>query len=210
MLRILSIVLLLFSSTLHAGNISKPPGFTYEMIAGIYQPDDENWASYYGSQKMPEAAYSLAYRVFSVIDFGMSIGYGKDKGKGRLPISGLKDGDVTYEIMPVDFYLLLRGRFAAGQWVVPYAGGGYTRFFYRQSIDNQGYSKGSVNGLHVRAGLQFLLDPLDKQAAREIYKNYGVINSYFIVEAKKTKAEAGSPALDIGGTSFRTGIMVEY
>ena len=206
----LSIIFLLFSSTLHAENISKSPSFSYEMMAGIYQPDDENWTSYYGSKKMSEVALSVAYRFFSVIDLGVSIGYGKDRGKGVLPISGLKDGDVTYEIMPMDFYLLLRGRFAAGQWVVPYVGGGYTRFFYRQSIDDQGYSKGSVNGLHLRAGLQFLLDPFDEQAAREIYKNYGVVNSYIVIEGKMTKAEAGSPALNIGGTSFRLGIMVEY
>jgi len=186
------------------------PRYTLELQGGLYQPKDDDWEHHYGSKRMMEMSVSLAYRFFSVLDLGTSASYGRDHGIGVLPLSQLDSGSVIYEILPIDFYAVLRARFSHNQWIVPYAGGGYTRFFYRQSIDGEGYSRGSVNALHARAGLQFLLDPLEPLSARTIYANYGVVNSYLILEGKMTRAFAGQPQIDIGGYSYRAGIMVEY
>ena len=210
MLRVVVLFIFLFSGIVQADSTSKTPEFTFELQGGTYQPADENWESYYGSSSMLEMSMSFAYRVFSVLDLGTSISFGQDKGVGVLPLSQLRAGNVSYEMMPIDFYAVLRARFSHRQWIVPYAGGGYTRFFYRQSIDGEGFARGSVNALHARAGLQFLLDPLEPDAARGIYQNYGVINSYLVLEGKMIKAEAGTPVVNLGGISYRMGFLVEY
>ncbi|MDH3325084.1 MAG: hypothetical protein OEM38_00030 [Gammaproteobacteria bacterium] len=213
MLKVAGLFFLMFGTLAHAytgQTTHKSPKYTMELQAGVYEPEDKDWESYYGSKNMLEGSFSFAYRIFSVFDVGSSVSFGQDKGTGVLPLSQLSAGVVAYEILPVDFYVVLRARFTERQWVVPYAGGGYTRFFYRQSIDGEGYARGSVDGLHARAGLQILLDPLDQSSAKTIFSNYGIINSYLIFEGKITKAEAGTPAINLGGTSYRAGIMVEY
>ena len=191
------------------------PRWTLEMNAGMFEPEADNWSSYYGSKRMYAVGGSVAYRLLYVLDLGMSVDYAQDRGTGSLPISGIQSGKVTYRILPVDLYALLRLRFTEGQWLVPYAGGGYTRFAYHISTSGQDATRGSVNGYHARAGLQLLLDPLDKGSAKEMLRSYGAINSYLYFEVKRSRAEAnsaiqGDPAIQLGGYSFKSGLMVEF
>jgi len=197
---------LLFPLGINANNAS--PKWTMEFYAGAFEPEDENWSTYYGSSKMPQVGFSIAYRIFNVLDIGTNISYGRDQGKGDLPLNNLIAGDVVHEMLPVELYLLFRARFTEGQWLVPYVGGGYTRFAYRQEVKGQDTVKGSVDGNHFRAGLQFLLDPLDEKSAQEIYRGFGVINSYLYLEYKQTEAEADK--IKIGGTSYNMGLMLEF
>ena len=211
MLRVVALWALLFTVSLHAEESARQsPSYTFELQGGLYQPTDENWESYYGSKNMMEMGVSFAYRIFSVLDIGTSASFGQDNGTGRLPISQISSGKVSYEVLPIDVYAVLRLRFSDRQWIVPFAGGGYTRFFYRQSVDEKGYARGSVDALHARAGLQILLDPLDGSSARDMFQTYGVLNSYLVLEGKMVKAQAGEPAIDLGGVSYRMGILLEY
>jgi len=198
-----------------ANAAQEQPRWTLEMNAGVFEPELDNWSSFYGSKRMVAIGGSVAYRLFYVLDLGMSVDYGQDRGTGSLPMSGLQSGKVTYRVLPVDLYGVLRLRFTEGQWLVPYAGGGYTRFAYHISTSGQDTTRGSVNGYHARAGLQLLLDPLDTGAAKEMLKSYGAINSYLYFEVKRSRAEAnsaiqGDPAIQIGGYSFKSGLMVEF
>lgn len=160
---------------------------------------------------MPMVGGSVAYRLLHVLDLGMSVDYGQDRGTGKLPLSGLNAGEVTYRAVPVELFAVLRLRFAEGQWLVPYGGGGYTRFAYHQSIAGQDSStRGSVNGYHARAGVQLLLDVLDQSSAKDMLRNYGAINSYLYFELKRSRAEAGSPVVQLGGYTAKSGLMIEF
>ena len=186
------------------------PHWTLELNGGVFQPEDDNWSTYYGKDYMWAIGGSMAYRIFNVLDFGVNLDYSQDRGVGNLPISGLTGGKVTYRVLPVDFFALFRLRFAEGQWIVPYGGGGYTRYAYHITVAGEGSTRGSVNGYHARAGLQFLLDVLDPSAAKEMFRNYGAVNSYLYFELKRTRVEAGTPAIQIGGYSAKSGIMIEF
>jgi len=204
----LIMIIILFSPTAYA--IEEKPRWTLEMNMGLFEPRDENWSTYYGSDRMWTIGGSLAYRVLNVLDLGVSMDYGQDRGVGILPMSGLQDGEVVYSAIPINVFALLRLRFSEGQWIVPYGGGGYTRFAYHQRIIGQGSSRGAINGIHARAGLQLLLDPLDESAAREMLNTFGAINSYIYFEVKRTHAKTGNPAVQLGGYSFKSGLMVEF
>lgn len=212
MIRILFVcnLFVLLLTPLVVQSAQEQPRWTLEMNAGIFEPEDEDWSTYYGSNRMLEVGGSVAYRLFYVLDVGMSADFGQDRGVGTQPINGSLAGNVTYRVLPVDLFAVLRLRFAEGQWLVPYGGGGYTRFAYHQTVSGQGTTRGSVNGYHARAGLQLLLDPLDRSAARIMSRTYGAINSYLYFEVKRTRAEAGSPVTQLGGYSYKSGLMVEF
>jgi len=201
---------LFYALSLQAASARQSPSYSFELQGGFYQPADPNWASYYGSPNMLEMNVTVAKRFMRVIDVGISTSFAQDMGKGRLPESQLLAGEVSYEIFPLDFFAVLRLGFSDKQWVVPYAGGGYTRFFYRQSVDGVGYARGSVDAMHAKAGLQLLLDVLEPRAARKMLVNYGVLNSYFLLEGKIVRAQVGEPVTNLGGISYRLGILLEY
>ncbi|MDX1810783.1 MAG: hypothetical protein R3240_02470 [Gammaproteobacteria bacterium] len=200
------VILLLGSQTA----LAKSPSYTFEATGGLFFPSDKNWADYYGNDRMLEASMSFSRRLFYVLDLGMSFNYGKDRGTAVLKSSGTKTGNVTYQILPVDLFAVFRARFGENQWVVPYAGIGYTRFNYRQEIEGETDTQGAVNGRIYRAGLQILLDPLERGAAHDMYANYGVINSYLLLEAKHTSATVDSTGASLGGRSYRIGFLLEY
>jgi hypothetical protein len=85
--------------------------------------------------------------------------------------------------------------------------------YYRQKVEGQGYVRGSTDGYHGRAGLQLLLDNLDRNAANRFYLDYGIFHTYFFFEAQLTKANVDTTAgasLDLGGTSYLWGLLFEF
>ncbi len=90
--------------------------------------------------------------------------------------------------------------------------------YYREEVENQGVARGSADGYHARAGLQFLLDMLDYTAANNFYRDFGVRHTYLFFEGKYTRVmadtidEAGNPAgsKDIGGKSLLGGLLFEF
>jgi len=219
MIRFLSvfgcILLIAFSSIAVAAK--DKPRWTLELNAELFEPRLSRWEETYGSKRMPVVGGSIAYRLLNVLDLGMSVNYGQERGNGYLPLSGLESGKVTHHMLPVELFGLLRLRFTENQWIVPYAGGGYTRFAYYQTIAGQDSNRGSVNGYHARVGLQLLLDPLDIAAENDMKASYGAINSYLFFEVKGTDAvvetvdgNGNAAKHQLGGYSYKSGLMVEF
>jgi len=184
------------------------PNWTLELYGSIFETEDDDWDIYYGGNRRPEVGGSMAYRFLSVLDIGVSWNYSRDSGSARLLSTGQKSGSSTYHSYPLDIFAVLHLRFSERQWIVPYGGGGYTRFGYKQTTEGQENIRGSIDGYFWRAGIQFLLDPLDPSAAKTMFTNYGAINSYLIFDFKKSTAEVNDT--DLGGIHYRTGILIEF
>jgi hypothetical protein len=159
---------------------------------------------------MPLFEGSLAYKLIRQIDVGISVGYAKDKGHALAPGHSSAAGNVTYEIVPVNLFILLRGLVSEDQWVVPYVGGGFTRLYYKEKIEGQDSVSGSVDGYHARGGLQFLLNGLDESAANRMYQDYGVLHTYLFGEVEYTHAVVRSVSVNLGGTAYLIGFLVEF
>ena len=184
------------------------PSTTLEIRGGLFEPATEGWKEHYGDSQFPELGISFAYRFFWVFDVGFSVSHGKVKGPAQTESSNEQTGEALHQTLPIDVFIMLRGRFSENQWIVPYIGGGYTRFAYRQEVADQSAVEGSTDGSHVRMGVQFLLDALDKRGADFMYRHWGVINSYLIMDYKQTSAKIDG--LDIGGESYSLGLLFEY
>lgn len=186
----------------------QPPRWSMEIKAGDFEPDLDDWQRFYGDEQTDEIGIAVAYKIIRWLEVGMAVDYMDDKGSGQLPISDTVGGNVTYELYPAHVYVLLRGLFHENQRFVPYIGGGFTRAFYRQQIDNQPTRRGDADGEHVRAGLQILLDWVDRDGASSMENDLGVNNTYLTFEIKKFSAEVDG--VELGGESAMIGLLFEF
>jgi opacity protein-like surface antigen len=187
--------------------------WSLEFKGGYFYPDIDNWKTYYGDDKTWQLAGSLAYKLRKQVDVGIEAGYIKDHGQGKGAISGTVTGNVTYELAPLNIFILFRGKFSETQWLVPYAGGGWTRMFYKEKIEAQSTMKGHADGYHGRAGLQFLLDETDSTASRNLLADYGIYHTYFFIETQYTRAmitDLDGASVNLGGTSYLMGFLFEF
>jgi hypothetical protein len=189
------------------------PHWSLEVKGGSFYPDIANWQESYGSRKTGHFAAAFAYKFFRQLELGIEGGYIKDTGQGFAPLHNTFNGSVTYELFPVDAFLLLRGVFSEQQVIVPYIGGGWTRIYYREKVELQETVKGSADGYNGRAGLQFLLDGLDQSAANSFYLDSGVFHTYFFLEAQRSRVmvdTVSGGSVNIGGTSYLAGFLFEF
>lgn len=184
-----------------------PPRWSLEIRAGKFEPELEDWETFYGDEQADQLGLALAYKFLRQAEIGLAIDSVHEKGSGLLPLSGTPGGEVDFQMYPAHLYLLLRGVFFENQWVVPYVGGGATRVYYRQEIDNQPSVRGKVEGDHSRAGLQILLDWLDPGNAAG-FEEESVNNTYLYVERLSFSAEIDG--IELGGESEVFGLVFEF
>jgi hypothetical protein len=186
---------------------AEPPNWFFEIKGGRFESAEEQWSDFYGNDSFTEYALGLGYKVSRQVEVGVEVGYLKDEGQGFAPGHGTLAGEVEYLLYPVHVHLTLRGIFRPDQWLVPYVGAGYSRLYYQIETEGQSDISGATDGYHYRAGLQLLLDPLDKPSATDI-EEYGVANTYFFLEAQRTEADL--EGVELGGTAFLGGFRLEF
>lgn len=193
----------------------KEPRWSLELKGGVMFPETARWNDFYSQSYLGAYGGTLAYKVIRQVEVGVGASYLRATGFGALPQHGnaVSTTQVTYELVPLDVFVLARGTFRKRQPVVPYLGGGWTRLFYRERVDGGSETRGSVNGFHARAGIQLLLDPLDPDAAKSLLGEYGVSNTYFFVEGRYLRATADtipSGSAKLGGGGVLSGILFEF
>ena len=189
------------------------PHWSLELKGGVFIPAIENWATYYGRRDIAEYGGSLAYKIIRQIEVGLEGSYIRDEGRGFAPGHGSVTGNVTYELAPLNVFVLARGVFRENQVLIPYAGGGWTRMYYREEVQYQGITRGSTDGYHARAGLQIVLDSMDPRASSNMYMDYGVFHTSLFFEARYIRAmitDLGGNSIDLGGTSLLGGLLFEF
>jgi hypothetical protein len=207
---LIALTLMLPTAGSAASQPEKPPHWSVEIKGGWFYPAIDNWETFYGRDNTWHYAGSLAYKMVRQVEIGIEGGYIKDSGQGYAPLNNVVTGRVIYELAPLNVFAVFRGVFSERQWMVPYAGGGWTRMFYKEQVDGQATVRGSADGYHGRAGLQLLLDDADSIAARNLYSDFGIRHTYFFVETQLTRVTVGAPSVDIGGTSYLMGLLFEF
>ena len=189
------------------------PHWSLELKGGVFIPAIDNWSTYYGRRDTSEFGGSLAYKLARQIEIGVEGMYIRDKGQGFAPIHNIATGNVTYELVPLNVFVLARGTFSENQWLIPYVGGGWTRMYYREEVQYQGIVRGSTDGSHARAGLQIVLDGADTRAAGNMYKDYGIFHTSLFLETRYTRAmitDLTGSSINLGGTSYLMGLLFEF
>jgi hypothetical protein len=213
--RILAIALmiLIYPVALLAAGPEATPRWSLELKGGAFFPDAEGWSKFYGSSYTGQYGGAFSYQICRQLEVGLAASYTRASGSGALPQHGTSGGSATFEQAPLDLFILARGLFDENQLLVPYAGGGYSRTFYRIDVKGGESTRGSVNGYHARAGVQLLLDRIEPDAAENLFQEVGVRHSYFFVEGKYLRAMADTVSggsVNLGGSSCLAGFRFEF
>lgn len=208
---VLLVFLLLLSSAAPAAQpLPDLPRWSLEVKGGMFSPALEGWSRNFGDSGMREFAAAFAYKFLQQVELGAGAGLMKKKGQVFNQFHGNPVGDMNYELYPVDLFVTLRGVMTDNQWVIPYVSGGWTRMYFREKFPEGDPVRGSADGYHVRGGLQFSLDILDQIAANRMFVDYGVLHTFFFIEAEKIRAVQRSTSINIGGTAYHAGLLFEF
>ena len=208
----LTVVVLVALLTAVAASAEEPPlqspRWMLELKGGQYEPDLDDYDTFYGSDHTTFGALALAYRLNRWVEFGGELGYFEDEGVGQLPRNELLDGSTTYNLMPVQAFVNVRGEFWEDQLFVPYAGAGLAMAFYKQEIDDQSDRDGNTDlGYSVRAGVALSFNRLDPGAVRAAAGS-PLKKTYAFLEAQQISAEQDD--IDLGGIVYMLGLRFEF
>lgn len=185
------------------------PHWSLELKGGESFPSKSN---FFGGNQAEYGA-AVAYKLHRMVEVGLEASYLRGSGNGRLLANNLESSEqVTYERVPLGLFVLGRLVLSEEQLLVPYAGIGYTRLFYREKAPGVTV-KGSVNGFNARGGVQILLDGLERDASQSLYKEFGIHHTYLFVEGKYLDARADTSdggSVNAGGTSVLGGLLFEF
>ena len=207
---LLVLLLLLPSAAPAAQPLPERPRWSLEVKGGMFSPALEGWSRNFGDSGMREFAASFAYKFLQQVELGAGAGMMKGTGQVFNQFHGNPVGDMTYKLYPIDLFVMLRGVVIDSQWVVPYVSGGWTRTYYRETFQDGETVRGSADGYHIRGGLQFSLDILDQMAATRMYSDYGVLHTFFFIEAEKSRVVERSTSINLGGKAYHAGLLFEF
>lgn len=198
-------LILLVTQTVTAAEI---PKWSFEFKGGGFESDESQWSDFYGNDRFPAYAMGIGYKLIPQIELGVEAGYLADEGQGFAPSHNVPAGNVKYRLYPLHLQLTARGIFNPDQWLIPYVGASWSRFSYRIEPERQSDITGATEGYQYRAGLQLLLDNLDKNAAATLSSTHGIENTYFFLEAQQTRVSIHDT--DLGGTAYLGGLRIDF
>ncbi len=189
--------------------LTQPPAsrWAVELRAGRFEPDIEEYARYYGSNRSRELGLSFAWRYRNWLEFGGSLGRSRDTGAGLLP-DGSLGGDVEYVVMPAQAFVGLRWDRGGHPLLVPYLSIGVVRAYYSQRVDFQPRRRGRTDaGAGLRAGVQLSLDRLDPRNVAH-YGDSVLKRSFLFLELQRFSTEI--EGVELGGDVYSLGARFEF
>ncbi len=176
---------------------------------GFYEFRSKETKLVYGDDTVWPFQADIGLVLNPVIEAGFTVGYMQMEGMGLMPYNFNKSEDpLTFRILPCSFTLRWLPLHNTGWLPNPYIGGGIDIWLYKEDKFISKNIDGSKYGYHGVFGLRILLDPFDTDHAEIIYDDFGIIDTYFILEAVYNSIDNfGKSRLDLGGLLYQAGIM---
>lgn len=201
------LLLFLFSKPIQG---AASPSWSVSLKAGGYQPVATAYGEEYGPSTF-QGDLELGYYFTPRIQMGLSMGY--------LSVSGTVDSisgrlsALTQKLIlvPTQVYIIYDLAFEDNQLLVPYFGGGCTRVTYHHSVEGEETAIGGLNGYHARAGVKLLLNRLDPNNAKNLYSDWGIVHTYFLLEGQYSRVnDFENSSINLGGWSYFGGFQFEF
>jgi len=202
----LAAALLLAAPAAHA-QTSSPRWGSVELGAGPYVPNIDSefsgqtpYRDVFGGKPSPMFRVHLAKSIFTragSLELGIRTGFWSKSGHaiiaGGGPTAGQRSGDkTTFNIIPSSLTLTYR---ADQLWenvhipVVPYGRVALERYNWWVTKDTKWGKRGATNGWSATAGVAFILDFLDPEAARDLDNEAGVNHTALYFDVTKSKVD---------------------
>lgn len=190
---------------------SESQDFSASFWVGYYLPKDTSFQKIYSDDG--EMAGFLEFSKTWLSQIEATMGIGGTHFSGRLLMNdpnALCIDKATLTLAPAYLQCSYLFHYAREQKLIPYLGGGLDAWGYLEN--KAGHSvKGVKYGYHGLAGVRFLLDWLDPQAAKSSFQEYGVENTYLVLETRWLQINNfGEHKLDFSGPLYRIGLLWEF
>jgi len=177
---------------------------------GLFAPSLVNWDRQYETSQDTILALALGFKLAPRLEVGLEGAYFSADGKATTTSGRVSGVDQNFKLYPAQVYLVYHFAFYKEQTLIPYLGGGYSRFSYQSRVEGEPKISGAQEGSHFRGGLSLLLDALDPRTAAQA-EAWGLINSYLFLEAQYAEVDDfGDAAIDLGGWSYFTGLRYAF
>lgn len=202
------------------------PSSAFALRIGPYRPDNLMpaeapvvYADVFGTT--PATMFNLDFewqpvrvRYLGTLAVGASIGYAQKRGtalredNGDLSPSSERE---TLQVVPASVDLTYRMNLFDNQVLVPYGGAGVDYWYFINSTEvGDRSTRGAKTGWHWRAGGQLLLDVFEPRAAGNLYRSWGIHNTYLFGEYRISRvSDFGEPGFDLSDRTWFAGLMIE-
>jgi opacity protein-like surface antigen len=182
------------------------PRWTYELRGAYFEPDLEQFATFYGDDTDSLLGIAGTYRLREWLELGGEYGWMEETGVGLLTETGTLGGTVELRLNPAQVFANVIFQRAIDQRVVPYVGAGFMVMRYEQKVDFQDDIEGRTDaGWSARAGVRFLIkthEPTRRSAGDPYWR------ALAFVEAQHMSAEVDD--VDLGGNAVVIGFRMEF
>ncbi|HWN39821.1 MAG TPA: outer membrane beta-barrel protein [Gammaproteobacteria bacterium] len=182
------------------------PRWTYELRGAYFEPDLEQFATFYGDDTDSLLGIAGTYRLRDWLELGGEYGWMEETGVGLLTETGTLGGTVELRLNPAHVFANYIFQRAIDQRVVPYVGAGLMVMRYEQKVDFQDDIEGRTDaGWSARAGVRFLIKT-HEPTSRSSGAPYWRALAFF--EAQHMSAEVDD--IDLGGDAVVVGFRMEF
>jgi hypothetical protein len=182
----------------------------YRIEAGILEPDLDRYSTFFGSRHAALYGLAAGYRFRDWLEVGAEIGRMRDRGVGAVAGGSALAGEVTYELVPVQIFATF-SLDRPERRLVPYMRLGIAAALYDEDIELQPSRDGRAEvGPAAALGLRWRFAG---KGSRERRPEGRFWRSYVFLEAQRFSSDAdtaGGGTVDVGGTSYLTGLRVEF
>ena len=201
------LLLFVYSNSTQAAPV---PSWSVNIQAGEYQPISTAYAAEYGPGAF-QGNLELGYYITPRLQMGLSLGYFYGSGT-VVSISGRLSALTQQLILvPTQIYIIYQFAFEENQVLVPYFGGGFTRVTYQHSVEGEDTAIGGMDGYHARAGVKLLLNRFDPNNANNLYADWRIIHTYFLLEGQYSRVnDFDNSSINLGGWSYFGGFQFEF
>ena len=182
------------------------PRWTYELRGAYFEPDLEQFATFYGDDTDSLLGIAGTYRLRDWLELGGEYGWMEETGVGLLTETGTLGGTVELRLNPAHVFANYIFQRAIDQRVVPYVGAGLMVMRYEQKVDFQDDIEGRTDaGWSARAGVRFLIkthEPTSRLSGAPYWR------ALAFFEAQHMSAEVDD--IDLGGNAVVVGFRMEF
>ncbi|HEY3518525.1 MAG TPA: hypothetical protein VGL98_15860 [Gammaproteobacteria bacterium] len=183
------------------------PRWTYEIRGAYFEPDLEQFETFYGGDTDSYLAIAGTYRLRDWLELGGEYGLMKETGVGLLTESGTLGGTVELRLDPVQVFSNFIFQRSVEQRVVPYVGAGLMVMRYEQKVGFQDDIEGRTDaGWSARAGVRFRIKT--HEPARTASSSSPYWRALVFLEAQHMSAQVDD--IDLGGDAVVVGFRMEF
>jgi hypothetical protein len=190
---------------------SQPRGFSTSLWAGYYLPQDPSFKKVYGDDGEMAEFLQVSKTWLNQIEATVGAGWTHFSGHTVDAQENSTRDKATMNIAAGYLQCAYLFHYTRDQKLVPYLGAGLDAWGYQEDKEDDDSVKGAKYGYHGLAGVRFLLDWLDLDAAKSSLQEFGIDNTYLVLEARWLRIDNfGDNKLDLSGPLYRIGLLWEF